>query len=83
MIVAMWLALLTLATVLWLNPEARSLADTFVQQIQDLLNAQLPVFLAAFALTVLASACSWFWSNAPRRQPAPRFRVVRRYWVQQ
>jgi hypothetical protein len=79
----MWFFLAMLIGAFLIDPNARSVADTFFARAENLVDTQFPVFFAAVALTLLASAFSWFMTSWPRRHARQQFRVVKRYWVQQ
>jgi hypothetical protein len=79
----MWFALVVLAAYLFLDPNAGSMVNVAFNRAVNLVDAQFHVFFTAVALTLLASAISWFMARLPRRQARSEFRVVRRYRVQE
>jgi hypothetical protein len=79
----MWFALVVLAAYLFLDPNAGSMINMGLNRVVNLIDGQFQVFFTAVALTLLASAISWFMARLPKRQARPEFRVVRRYRVQE
>ena len=62
-------------------PEARAWIAPLVDQAEQVFDANVPLFIAAFLLAILATMVSWLVARWPRREEPEPYRVVRRFRV--
>jgi hypothetical protein len=60
-------------------PEARALIEPLVNQAEQVIDANSPLFITAFLLAMCATVVSWLITRWPRREAPEPYRVIRRF----
>lgn len=77
----MTLAMVAIIALFFMVPEARAFIKPWMDQAEQVIDNNFPLFVVAFLMAMGATLISWLITRWPRREAPEPYRVIRRFRV--